>query len=366
MFLDVWLMSVSDDKSKSRPTVSIVIPARNEEQHIAACLQAILRQDYPADKLEVIVVDGCSTDATAQIARHILSSQTGIVWRVMENPERMTPVALNRGIEAATGDVIIRVDGHCDVATDYVSKCVEVQRRTGAGCVGGHMRPLAHGYVGQAIAASHSSRFGLGGGKFHDPSFEGEVDTVYMGCWPRSVFTEIGLFDESLCRNQDIEFNARIRRHGDRVYLSPSIKSTYHCRSSFVSLVKQNLANGLWNVYTVLRSPGSLSLRHFVPLVFILALLLLGGLSYLLPAARVGLLAVLGLYAAATLTASVACALRYGLRLLPIMPIVFAALHLSYGAGSLWGVIKFLILRMKPGPMTKALQAGATTPGYTA
>lgn len=332
------------------PPVSIVVPVRNEEDHIEACLEALCAQDYRGE-MEIIVVDGLSQDRTKQTVRRVLSSQNQRAWRLLDNPAKITPAALNRGIEAAHGEIIVRMDGHCVAAEDYVSQCVGVLRNTGAACVGGPMRARGSTLIGQAIATSHRHPFGLGGGKFHDPGFEGFADTAYLGCWPREVLFEVGLFDESLYRNQDIELNARIRQRGGRVYLSPEIRSTYFCRSSLRQLAKQNFATGKWNIYTALRSPKSLSLRHFVPLGFVFTLLLLAALSFGLTWARLGLLVVLGAYTAASLGASVSCARRQGARIGLLMPLIFAVLHFSYGLGSLGGLVKHLLLGRRPGKL---------------
>lgn len=337
------------------PTVSIVVPVRNEEDYIVTCLEALVAQDYPGT-MEILVVDGFSTDSTKEVAGRVLESQSKVAWRILDNPAQFTPAGLNRGIKAASGEVILRMDGHCVAAEDYVTKCVGALRATGAACVGGHMRARGKSLSARAVAASHRHPFGLGGGKFHDPKCEGLVDTVYLGCWLRNVLYEVGLFDESLRRNQDIELNARLRRRGGQVYLSPEIKSTYFCRASLVQLAKQNFANGEWNIYTALRSPKSLSLRHFVPLIFVLVLLMLGALSFGLAWARISLLGVLGVYAATSLVASISCGRRYGGAIGLLMPLVFAVLHFSYGLGSLAGLVKYVLLGRRPGRLTSAGQ----------
>jgi len=364
------------------PRVSIIVPARNEEKYIVGCLQSLLSQDYPHELLEIIVVDGCSEDATVEIARRVLDSQDTIAWHILTNPARIKPVALNMGIKSAAGDIISVVDAHCVIVDGYITDAVAALRETGAACVGGiqwaespskvsGLRETGaacvggsavakgEGYISEAIVASHRSVFGLGGGKFRLGSFEGYVDSVFNACWPKKIFDEVGLFDETLVRNQDIELSSRIRKHGGKIYLSSKLKSYYFPRSTLSGLWKQNFANGMWNIYTTMRSPGALSLRHFVPLVFVLTLLILGILSIFFLPARYALLGVLALYAVTSVLASAACALRDGSRLFWVLPIVFAVLHFSYGLGSLWGCIYFLLLRRKPPSVAGDAQAAA-------
>lgn len=325
--------------------VSVIIPVRNEEEYIEQCLASVLHQDYPPDKLEIIVVDGLSNDDTREIATRVLQSNGSLDWRILTNRDRVTPAGLNRGVEAAGGRVIVRVDGHATIAKDYVRKCVKVLAETGAGCVGGHLRPVGSGLMGGAIAAAHLSPFGLGGGKFHDLSYEGPADTAYLGCWPREVFETVGMFDESLYRNQDIEFNSRIRSSGKQVYLSRDIVVHYHPRASLISLAKQHFHTGKWNIITLMRSRQALSLRHFVPLLFVVSLLI--GLAGI-PASNVSsyaLMGIVGAYAVANVGATIHSAFRCGVRQAILLPIVFATIHLSYGFGSMWELVTAVMYR---------------------
>jgi len=232
------------------PRVSVIIPVRNEEEHIEQCLTSVLDQDYPPDKLEIIVVDGLSEDDTREMAIRMLRNNDSISSRILTNPAQTTPAGLNQGIRDSSGEMIMRLDGHSQIAPDYITTCVETVRRTGAWCVGGAARPIGTGFVAQAIAIAHLTRFGLGPAKFRNPSAHGEVDTLWPGFWPRWVFDRIGLFNESLHRNQDIELASRIRQHGGKLYLSRSIRIWYRCRQGLLALVKQNFRNGMWNILT--------------------------------------------------------------------------------------------------------------------
>lgn len=350
------------------PYVSVIIPVRNEESYISKCLNSILNQDYKKDKIEVLIIDGMSEDGTVQKIRQFLNQtiESGILSqnknqeiekkqntglpdiRILKNPKKVAPCGLNIGIREAKGDYIIRMDAHTEYAPDYVSKCIEWLKKTGAKNAGGPMRAVENGYVGKAITLAHHSKFGLGGGKFHNKDYSGYMDTVYLGAWPRKVFEELGLFDERLVRNQDIEFNARIRKAGGDIYMTPEIKSYYYCRDTLNGLWKQNFENGKWVVYTKKITSYCLSWRHFIPLIFVISLMVSGvmlfissqldleklfSLSFLLFAMIVASYILTNLFFSAVIS------LNKGLKYFFILPIVFAALHFSYGLGSILGIL---------------------------
>jgi succinoglycan biosynthesis protein ExoA len=340
----------------SKPFVSVILPIRNEAAFIESSLSAVLRQDYPADRMEIFVVDGISSDGTQDIVQRIIdeSKKEGdktatptppTRLELMKNTNRIVPSSLNKAIAQASGDIIVRVDGHAIIATDYVSQSVMALQRTGADVVGGLMTPVGKGFIGETISLAHNLRFGLGGGLFHRATCETEADTVYMGTFRRDLFNRVGLFDERLERNQDIELNSRVWRNGGRVVLSPRIRSKYFCSNSLRSLWRKNYANGLWLFPTIAATPGSLSIRHFVPLVFLVGLLVSVVMAATLPFGWVFLLMVTGCYASALLIASVVATARDGWQFLISLPIVFVTLHVSYGLGSLVGLPRFLVGR---------------------
>jgi glycosyltransferase involved in cell wall biosynthesis len=322
---------------KEMPFVSVVLPVRNEGGYIARCLDSVLLQDYAPNKLEIFLVDGLSEDGTREIIRQYQARRKAI--RLIDNVRKIVPVALNLGIDQAKGEYIIRMDAHAIYPQDYVSKCIEYAIKTGAENVGGVWETVGEGYVGEAIALALSSKFGVGNAKFRTEQFEGCVDTVPFGCFKRSVFDRIGKFNEKLARNQDIEFNSRIRRSGGKIYLTPEIRSKYYCRNTLAGLFKQNFGNGYWNVIAIVKSPGTLSWRHFVPFIFILSLLVLAGLSPFIYMAKGLLILDTVSYIVANLLFSTLAALKSGLKYLFIMPAVYAVLHFSYGAGSLRALI---------------------------
>lgn len=328
----------------SLPLVSLILPIRNEARYIARCLDAVLAQDYPSDCLQVLVVDGMSKDGTREIVAEYTARDSRVI--LLDNPEGIVPTALNRGLRAASGDVIVRVDGHTLIAPDYVRRCVLALVETGADDVGGPMRAAGESWSAQAIAFATSSPFGVGSAQFHYADRPGWVDTVYMGAYRREVFDRIGLFDEELVRNQDDEFNFRLLRAGGKIWLDPKICSTYYSRSSLHGLWKQYFEYGFWKVRVIQKHRRPASWRHLVPAAFILALLGSAFLSLMLRS-PFPLLAVALPYLATSLAVSTGLALRRGGRYLPLLPLAFATMHLAYGFGFIAGIIHFAIVRRR-------------------
>lgn len=338
-------------------SLSVIVPCRNERHHIAPFLEAVLSQELDGIGLEVLIADGMSEDGTREVLADYARRYPAI--RMIDNPERTTPWALNRAIEAATGDVIVRMDVHTLYAPDYLRQCLAVLQESGADNVGGAWHADGTSYVQQAIALGFQSPFSSGGAASHAPDFEGEVDSVYLGCWRRSVFSEVGAFDPELVRNQDDEFNLRLVRSGRRVYQSPRIKSRYFPRASLTALFKQYSQYGYWKVRVIQKHRLPASIRHLVPGGFVLMLLVLGLFSLISPAARWGLVAMGGLYALANVAISLLTCLKPGrVVYLPLMPLVFAGFHFGYGYGFLRGAVDFLLLRKGGGASFTALTRG--------
>jgi GT2 family glycosyltransferase len=258
---------------------------------------------------------------------------------VVDNPARIVPTALNRGIQMARGEVIVRVDGHTVIAPDYVSRCIAALRETGADNVGGLMHASAESRVGQAIALATSSPFGVGGARFHYASEPGWVDTVYLGAYRREVFERIGGFDEELVRNQDDEFNFRLTRAGGKIWLDPQIRSAYSSRATLRALWRQYFEYGFWKVRVIQKHGRPASVRHLMPALFVMALA--GGtLLSLVTREPLWLALVVVPYTLGALGASALVAARNGWRYLPVLPLVFWTLHLAYGIGFLVGVAR--------------------------
>lgn len=325
---------------RNPPLVSIILPVRNESGYIGQGLQAILAQDYPSDRMEILIADGMSTDNTRQIIQELAALHPDIPIKIIDNPGEVVPTGMNLALRQAKGGIIIRVDGHTIIAPDYVRRCVEALQNSDAENVGGRMNAVGLNFFGKAVALATSTPFGIGNGRFHYSDQEEWVDTVYMGAWPRAVFDKIGVFDEELVRNQDDEFNYRLRAAGGRVLLSPMIKSEYTVRGTPGQLWRQYYQYGFWKVRVLQKHPLQMSLRQFVPPSFVLALLLSLWFFLFAKFDFLGLI-IPAMYLAANPLASLWTAARRGWKYFPMLPIVFAILHLSYGTGFLVGLVKF-------------------------
>ena len=325
------------------PLVSVLMPIRNEEQVIRAALEAVLTQDWPAEKLEVLVIDGRSRDGTREAVAETAARHPQVRLRLLDNPHGFVPHGLNLGLAAARGSYISRVDGHCLVARDHLRRCFERMQTSQADNVGGLAFAVAETTKAQAIAAGVSSPFGVGGARFrHRNPKPGWVDTVFPGFWRRETFELLGGFDEELVKNQDDEFNFRLQRAGGRIWLEPALKTLYKSRGSLRGLWRQYFEYGLYKVRVAQKHGGVARLRHLVPSLFVLAL----GVS-LVAAAMTGVwwlaLVMLGPYLLASCAASVMAARRSesGGRVVMWLPPVFAVLHLAYGLGFLRGLWRF-------------------------
>jgi glycosyltransferase involved in cell wall biosynthesis len=330
--------------------ISVVIPCRNEKQHIQDFLDSLLAQQLEPDwEMEILVADGMSADGTREILG-VYAARVPIV-RVIDNPGRIVSTGLNAAIQEAAGEVIIRMDAHTTYAADYIRACVKTLKTTGAENVGGPWVAVGRGTIGKAIAAAQQSPFCTGGGKAHDPQHEGEVDTVYLGCWRRSVFEIAGLFDPALVRNQDDEFNFRLRRQGGRIWQSPQIKSSYVPRGSLVALFRQYMQYGYWKVAVIRKHRGMASWRHAVPPLFVGSILLGGIVIAAAAALRISTIAVwigsaLGTGLLVYVLACVGAAVRFARSLemgaLLLLPAVIALQHFAYGSGFLSGILDSL------------------------
>ena len=318
--------------------VTVIMPVRNEGSFIRQSLTAVLEQDYPKEKMEILVVDGMSEDETRKIVRELMNRSQNVY--LIDNPEWIVPTAMNRAIWFAHGEIIIRVDGHCVIPPDYVAKCVEWLQSKDIDCVGGVLETLGVSKVAEAIALAQSSPFGVGGVAFRtNPVTARYVDTVAFGAYKREVFNKIGLFDEELVRNQDDEFNFRLIQAGGKIWLDPSLKVKYYSRSSFRKLWKQYFEYGFYKVRVIQKRRGVPAWRHLVPPIFVLAVLLSLFVGLLLKSPWVAS-SVLGPYLGVNLIASVHAA-RHHWSVLPLLPIAFATLHFSYGLGFLLGTLRY-------------------------
>jgi len=327
--------------------VSIIVACRNEGGHIRAFLNSLLAQEMSGISWEAIIADGMSDDGTRRVLDEFHSRYPELI--VLDNPGRIVSTGLNAAIRAARGEVVIRMDGHTCYAPDYCRRSLETLERTGAHNVGGPARTQAVGRWAGAIAGAYHSRFSTGGAKFHDENYEGWVDTVPYGCWHKSTLLSVGLFDETLVRNQDDELNLRITRAGGSIWQSPAIVSWYSPRTTLSSLFRQYFQYGFWKVAVIRKHQLPGSWRHIVPIGFVLAnIVLLAGMIISEFAGAVpwftvtafAWLVMISIYALATITASVLVGRKRGWATFPYLPGIFAAYHFAYGLGFLVGMCR--------------------------
>jgi glycosyltransferase involved in cell wall biosynthesis len=331
------------------PLVSILIPCRNEREHIIPCLDSILAGDFPLDDLEVLVIDGMSDDGTAAIVRAYAATHQPV--RLICNPQRIVPSALNIGIHTARGEIILRMDAHVEYPSNYVSGLVRWLDRTGADNVGGCCITLPSGGtpVARAIAVGLAHGFGVGDALFRlGVTKPRRVDTVPFGCFRKALFTRIGLFDEELVRNQDDEFNLRLIRAGGTVLLVPGIVSYYRARATLGRLARMFYQYGYFKPLVARKVGRIMTLRQLAPAGLVAGVVLSGALAPWIEAAQVLFALTLGIYLVAAVACSLASGLRYGVPVTLALLRVFPTLHLSYGFGFLRGVLDFIVLRRHP------------------
>lgn len=333
--------NLENNFTNAPPCVSVIMPVRNEAAFIRRSLGALLAQDYPKEQMEIIIADGMSTDDTRQIIEEI-KNETKIPIVVVDNTKGIAPSGLNCALNESKGEIIVRVDGHCEIEPDYISNCVAHLQADKADGIGGPIQTIGETFRAQVIALAMSSTFGVGGSAFRTINDrEMPVDTVAFPGYTRAIIEKAGLFNEELVRNQDDEYNYRIRKLGGRILLSPDIRSRYYSRSSFKSLWRQYFQYGYWKVRVLQLHSRQMSLRQFVPFVFVASIIVLSGLAVFSVYGRWLLALLLGSYLLANLVASLLTAIKTELKFFPLLPISFAILHFSYGWGFLIGLIAF-------------------------
>jgi succinoglycan biosynthesis protein ExoA len=323
---------------KQKPFVSVIMPVRNEADFIRTSLGAVLNQDYPRARMEVLVVDGDSEDKTPEILEEFRKRTPGLV--TLKNTKKIVAAGLNQGIRAAKGEIIVRVDGHCVIEPGYVSECVRALETKQADGVGGSISTIGETLMAKAIAIAMSSRFGVGGSAFRVvKGREMPVETVPFPAYYRALFDKIGFFDEELVRNQDDEFNYRLKKPGGKILLSPAIRSSYYSRSSLSGLWRQYFQYGFWKVRVFQKHPKQMQWRQFVPPLFVF-LLSLSAAAWLCNPSLL-FLAAPGIYLASNFLASVFLSAKNGWKYALFLPVIFFILHFSYGLGFWTGMVKF-------------------------
>lgn len=322
------------------PFASIVIPCLNEAAHVRQCIESLAQGEYPLDRLEILVLDGGSTDGTQAVAEEC--SRRWPFIRLLDNPRRTQAVASNLGIAAARGDVVLKLDAHADYPPEYVRECVRHLVESGADAVGGRIEtvPRRDTGLGVAIAVTMSEVIGVGASAFRvakggssEPRW---VDTVPFACYRRDVFERVGLFNEALDRSEDIEFHRRMSRHGCRKLFVPTIVSRYYARSDYRAFAAHAFSNGRWAILPARFQAGVVvSARHLVPLFCTVVALILAALSPFVPGAPLVLATLVGVYA--VLIAGLSLHIAWRRRrpsLVGLLPVAFVTLHGAYGLGS--------------------------------
>ena len=334
------------------PLVTIAIPCRDEEAHIEQCMRAVQAQQWPGDRLEILVADGMSVDATREILARLAAEDARI--QIVDNPAHVQAAGLNECIRRARGEVIVRMDVHATYAPDFVARCVDALDRTGADNVGGAARPMATTFFQRCVAAALQSPLGIGGSRFRKAESEGFVETVWPGAFRRSVFERIGMFDPNAVTNEDAELNQRILDSGGRVYMSRDIVSHYFPRASMRTLARQYFRYGQGRARTLLKHGRLPSLRPALPFLGLL------GEAFVLVTApwHIGGLSVAA-YTLATGAEAVRVGRREGLAAIPVVWAIFPVLHASHGAGFAVGLVKYAIrpdwsAPERPGPAGRA------------
>lgn len=328
--------------------ISIICPVYNEEKYILQCIETIISSDYPVQFMEVIFIDGNSSDKTREIIQKYKNKYDYI--RILDNPNTTVPFALNKAIKESNGDLIIRIDAHSLYPKNYFSKLVYWSKKLNADNVGGICQTdvIYKTSTAMSIAQVMKDKFGVGNSLFRTGSTAiKEVDTVPFGCFKRDIFNKIGLFDERLTRNQDIEFNKRLKRNNGKIYLVPEITCTYIPRDNFKDFAKNRYLTGLWIINTSFYTGTlkNLGIRHFIPFLFVSSLICSILLSLIWPLFIIYFILTFGLYSFILFSRSIIIKTNET----SILKIFFSfiILHFSYGCGSLVGLYNNIILLNK-------------------
>lgn len=318
-------------------TVSVIVPTYNESAYICRCLKSLEKQTFPLEKIEWLFIDGCSSDNTVEI---LTKNNSLLNKRIMQNSKRLVTYAVNLGIENAIGRYIIRMDAHAEYEKDYIEKCIYYLEKTNADNVGGIAVTVGKGYIGEANAEILSSKFGVGNSQFRTSKKSGYVDTVPFGAFRREIFDKIGMFDPELPRSEDNDFNSRIIANGGKIYLASDIRFTYYCRSTVNGLLLQALQNGNALFLTLYKNPKAMSIRHYIPFLFVVSLILMPILASLFAIFKwlfvfeILLYMLLDLYFSLFSGSIKFCFYKF---------IAYPLFHISYGIGSLLGMLKVKI-----------------------
>lgn len=326
-------------------TVSIIIPCRNEEKYVKNCIDSFLNQSYPKELIEIIIADGMSTDNTRNIIKDIIKNNPSV--KILDNKKLSAPAGMNLGIKSSKSDIIIIFGAHAYADRDFVKENVIALENNEVGCAGGVITTINDSIKGEAIAEAMSCPFGVGNALFRYAEKESFVDTVGFGAYDREFILSIGAFDEELIRNQDDELNFRVQKTGKKILLNPKIKSTYYSRGDFKKLWRQYYQYGFWKVRVIQKHKRPASIRHLIPLLFVVFLGLGGVLSVFSKFIRIGYFTTILLYLLLDGIFSFKISKKKSFKHFPYLFITFPILHLSYGIGFILGLFNFYIFKSK-------------------
>jgi succinoglycan biosynthesis protein ExoA len=325
------------------PLVTIIMPIRNEADFIERTIRSVLDNVYPDEKMEVLVVDGMSTDETREIVSRIARQDSRV--KLVDNHGKIVSTGLNLALKQMRGDIFIRIDGHCEIPSDFIRKSVEtLLSRPDAWVAGGWWKTISSGLVGRTISAATQSPVGVGNAHHRLGNYDGWVDTLPYGAHHRWVLDKIGYFDEQLVRNQDDEFNMRIRLAGGKIWMSREIWSIYYARSTLKKLWRQYFQYGFWRIRTIQKHKKPATARQLAPMLLVLSLLGLGIGGLLWHGFWWLLAGELLVYASGLMYGTCDVYRQEGLACAILSLLVFIILHFGYGIGCFWGFVRFVLL----------------------
>lgn len=322
--------------------VSVIVPCYNEEKTIRLLLEALYYQTFPRKNMEVIIADGLSKDRTRQEIATFQKSHPDLLVQVVDNTKQTIPAGLNRAIENATGEYIVRLDAHSVPERDYIERCVSALEQGKGANVGGvwDIRPGGQGSMAKAIAIAAAHPFGVGDAHYRFSDVGQNVDTVPFGAFKRSLVDCIGKFDESLLTNEDYEFNVRVRQSGGKVWLDPDIRSTYFARPTLPALARQYWRYGFWKARMLRRYPETMRWRQALPPLFLLSLFGFSIMALFSSLARWVLALEIGLYILVIAFAGIQLAIKHrSPGLITRVPLAIATMHLAWGMAFIWSML---------------------------
>jgi len=328
--------------------VSIIIPCYNEEKTIHLLLESLLEQTYPVEEMEVIISDGNSQDKTREVIRLFQADHPQLIIKMVENPRRNIPSALNTAIKNASGEFIVRLDAHSVPDKNYIQFCLKDLQSGKGDNVGGvwDIRPSNASLMAKCISIGAQHRLGVGDARYRYTTEAGEVDTVPFGSFYRSLFERVGAFDETLLTNEDYELNVRIRKSGGRIWLNPAIRAVYFSRPDLHALAVQYWRYGLWKWRMLRLNPGTLRWRQALPPVFVLSLSILFIGALFNPFFRILFATEILFYLISLILGTLPESFRnHDLRIGPGVCAAIMTMHIAWGAGFLWSMVKSIFVR---------------------